>query len=133
VLKQPYPTPKLVAPLWQEFEILRLFDFPGVEKAYSLENHQQWWMIALEDFGQTGWTAWRSQDGSGIRICLQRRIPLKIHAGQVSKNISLANIFTTCQRPGQAGEFSAALVSQEKMPSQPHQPSDSSFISELTG
>src|SRR5215471_10908092 len=51
VLNHPYPTSKQLAPLWQEFEILRLLDLPGVEKAYGLENHQQWWMIVFEDQG----------------------------------------------------------------------------------
>ena len=49
VLNKPYPTLKLLAPLWQEFEILRGLDLPGVEKAYALENHEQWWMIVIED------------------------------------------------------------------------------------
>ncbi len=41
VINQLNPTPVQLAPLWQEFETLRILDIPGVEKAYTLENEQQ--------------------------------------------------------------------------------------------
>ncbi len=126
VLNRPFPTPKYLAPLWQEFEILRLLDFPGVEKAYSLENHQQWWMIVLEDGGGLPMDqleiAGRMQPGEFLQFALQlAKVVEGIHARQViHKNISPANIFFNAST-GLASLTNfgyASLVSKEKVPFQ---------------
>jgi PAS domain S-box-containing protein len=124
VLNRPFPTPKYLAPLWQEFEILRLLDFPGVEKAYSLENHQQWWLIVLADSGGQPIDqleiAGRIQPGEFLHIALQlARILEGIHARQViHKNISPANItFNPATGQVTLTNFGyASLVSREKAP-----------------
>ncbi len=123
VLNRPFPTPKYLASLWQEYEILRLMDFPGVEKAYSLENHQQWWMIVLADLGG------QPIDQLDVAGCLQpeefldvalqlAQIVERIHARQIiHKNISPANIyFNPATRQATLTNFGyASLVSREKV------------------
>jgi PAS domain S-box-containing protein len=126
VLNRPFPTPKYLAPLWQEFEILRLLDFPGVEKAYSLENHQQWWMIVLADDGGQPIDqleiAGRMQPGEFLYVALQlARILERIHSRQViHKNIAPANIsFNPSTGHATLTNFGyASLVSREKVPFQ---------------
>jgi PAS domain S-box-containing protein len=126
VLNRSYSTPKYLARLWQEFEILRLLEFPGVEKAHSLENHQQWWMIVLADSGGQPIDqlaiAGRAQPGEFLHIAVQlARIVEGIHARQViHKNISPANILYN-PSTGQVTLTSfgyASLVSREKVPVQ---------------
>lgn len=126
VLNRPFPSPKYLAPLWQEFEILRLLDFPGVEKAHSLENHQQWWMIVLANSGGQPINqleiAGRMQPGEFLDIALQlSRILEEIHARQViHKNISPANIsFNPSSAQVKLTNFGyASLVSRERVPFQ---------------
>jgi PAS domain S-box-containing protein len=124
VLSQPYPKIKSLAPLWQEFEILRLLDFPGVENAIALENHQQWWMIVLDDFG--GYPL----DKLGLAGCMEPEeflnlalqlagILQEIHDRQViHKHISPSNIsYHLSTREAQLSNFGyASLVAKEKVP-----------------
>ena len=126
VLNQSRPTPKLLAPLWQEFEILRQLDLAGVEKAYALENHQQWWMIVLDDSGGTPMDelelAGRMEPKEFLDLALQlARILEGIHEHRViHKNISPSNIsFNTSTRQAQLTNFGfASLISKEKVPFQ---------------
>ncbi len=126
VLNRPYPTLKLLAPLWQEFEILRGLDIPGVEKAYALENHEQWWMLVIEDFiGQplnTLGIAGRMRPEEFINLALNLiEIVGAIHTQQViHKNISPSNIsFSLPTGTVKLINFgNASLVSREKAPLQ---------------
>ena len=122
VLNRPYPTLKLLAPLWQEFEILRGLDLPGVEKAYALENHEQWWMIVIEDINGRPLSelgiAGRMAPEEFINLALKLvEIVGGIHTRQVihkiisPRNISL-NLTTGQVRLTNFGN--AALVSREK-------------------
>ena len=126
VLNRPYPTLKLLAPLWQEFEILRGLDLPGVEKAYALENHEQWWMLVVEDFnGQplnTLGIAGRMQPEEFINLAIKLiEIVGAIHLQRViHKNISPDNISLSLTT-GQVKLINfgnASLVSREKAPLQ---------------
>ncbi|HJS20155.1 MAG TPA: AAA family ATPase [Anaerolineales bacterium] len=124
VLDQSDPTPRMLAPLWQEFEILRLLDFPGVEKAYALETHQQRWMIVLEDPGDP------SIGEMGIAGCFEPKeflilalqlaeIVAEIHAHRViHKNISPSSIyFNSSTQKARLTNFGyASLISNEKIP-----------------
>jgi hypothetical protein len=126
VLKQPYPTPKYLAPVWQEFEILQGLDLPGVEKAYALENYQQWWMIVSEDFGGQPLDqleiAGRLEPEELLNLALQLvEIVAGIHTHQViHKNISPSNIsYNRSTRQARLANFGyASLVSKEKAPLQ---------------
>ena len=123
VLNRPYPTLKLLAPLWQEFEILRGLDLPGVDKAYALENHEQWWMIVLEDINGQPLNALgiagRIPPDEFINLSLNLvEIVGAIHSRQViHKNISPSNIFVNLPT-GQVrltNFVNASLVSREKV------------------
>ena len=124
ILNRPYPTLKLLAPLWQEFEILRGLDLPGVDKAYALENHEQWWMIVLEDINGQPLNALgiagRIPPDEFINLSLNLvEIIGAIHSRQViHKNISPSNIFVNLPT-GQVrltNFVNASLVSREKVP-----------------
>jgi PAS domain S-box-containing protein len=126
ILNRPFPTAKYLAPLWQEFEILRLLDFPGVEKAYALENHQQWWMIVLADSGGQPIDqleiAGRMQPGEFLNIAIQlARTVEGIHTRKViHKSISPASIsYNPSTGQVTLTNFGyASLVSREKVPFQ---------------
>ena len=123
VLRHPNPTPKQLAPLWQEFETLRLLDVPGVEKAYALENIEKWWMIICEDLGgqpidRLG-IAGKMEPAEYLALALElARILEGIHSHHViHKSISPSNIFFDAST-GQAwlANFSdASLISEEKV------------------
>ena len=51
ILKQAYPPPTKIAWFRREYEITKNLNLTGVVDAYSLENHQFRWVMALEDFG----------------------------------------------------------------------------------
>ncbi len=126
VLNQPHPTAQALASLWQEYEILRGLDFPGVEKICTLENHDQGWMLVVEDFGGipldrqeiTG----RMDPEEFLNLALQMVETLAyIHAHQViHKNISLSNIFyNPSTRQARLANFGgASWISKEKVPLQ---------------
>ena len=144
VLNHPAPTLKLLAPLWQEFEILRLLDIPGVEKAFALENHRQWWMVVLDDLGDQPLNelelAGRIDPREFISLALQlARIIGEIHTRHViHKNISPATIFfnPSTNRVRLTNFGYASLLSTERIRLEsPHRLAEFlSYISpELTG
>jgi serine/threonine protein kinase len=51
MLKKSYPSPEKIAWFRREYEITQNINLPGVIDAYSLENLENYWVIALEDFG----------------------------------------------------------------------------------
>ncbi|NEP00717.1 MAG: AAA family ATPase [Symploca sp. SIO2E9] len=51
ILKPAYPSPTKIAWFRREYEITKKLNIKGVVNAYSLENHQFRWVMALEDFG----------------------------------------------------------------------------------
>ncbi|MFB2919716.1 ATP-binding protein [Aerosakkonema funiforme] len=51
ILKETYPSPEKLAQFKREYEITRNLNLPGVVKAYSLESHENHWVMLLEDFG----------------------------------------------------------------------------------
>jgi PAS domain S-box-containing protein len=51
IFNQEFPSPERIAWFKREYEVIRNLDLPGVVAAYELENVQQRWMMALEDFG----------------------------------------------------------------------------------
>ena len=123
VLNRTSPTPKDLAPLWQEFETLRLLDLPGVEKAYALENHQQWWMIVLEDFGGRPLSGIGCAGSMAPEELLDLALQLVgiiegIHTRHViHKNISPSNIsYNPSTRQARLANFEyASLISKEKV------------------
>ena len=126
VLNQPHPTAQALASLWQEYEILRGLDFPGVEKIYALENHDQRWMLVVEDFGgmplDQQEIAGRMEPEEFLNLALQMVETLAhIHAHQViHKNISPSNIFyNPSTRQARLANFGgASWISKEKVPLQ---------------
>jgi serine/threonine protein kinase len=51
MLKQAYPPPEKIAWFKREYETTKNLNLTGVVDAYSLENHQNRWVMVLEDFG----------------------------------------------------------------------------------
>jgi predicted ATPase/serine phosphatase RsbU (regulator of sigma subunit)/tRNA A-37 threonylcarbamoyl transferase component Bud32 len=51
MLKESYPSPEKIAWFRREYEITQNINLPGVIDAYSLEKLENYWVIALEDFG----------------------------------------------------------------------------------
>src|SRR4028119_1310649 len=51
MLKESYPSPEKIAWFRREYEITQNINLPGVINVYSLENLENQWVIALEDFG----------------------------------------------------------------------------------
>jgi serine/threonine protein kinase len=51
MLKESYPSPEKIAWFRREYEITQNINLPGVIDVYSLENLENQWVIALEDFG----------------------------------------------------------------------------------
>ena len=51
MLKESYPSPEKIAWFKREYEITQNINLPGVIDVYSLENLENQWVIALEDFG----------------------------------------------------------------------------------
>jgi len=51
ILKQAYPSPEKIAWFKREYEITQNINLPGVIDVYSLQNLENQWVIALEDFG----------------------------------------------------------------------------------
>ncbi len=123
VLNQPHPTAQALAFLWQEYEILRGLDFPGVEKIYALENHDQRWMLVVEDFGgmplDRQEIAGRMEPEEFLNLALQMVETLAhIHAHQIiHKNISPPNIFyNPSTRQTRLANFGgASWISKEKV------------------
>src|SRR6476469_9061422 len=51
MLKEFYPSPEKIAWFKREYETTQNINLPGVIDVYSLENLENQWVIALEDFG----------------------------------------------------------------------------------
>ncbi len=51
MLKQAYPTPEKIAWFKREYETTKNLNIKGVVDVYSLDNEQNRWVMAVEDFG----------------------------------------------------------------------------------
>jgi predicted ATPase/class 3 adenylate cyclase len=98
VLKGDYPAPEKIAWFKREFELASALKLPGVAQVYSLEQDQQRWVMAIEDFGGESLArlavAGQIEVGTFLKLAIQiTEILGQLHSQQViHKDINPANI-----------------------------------------
>ncbi|HTP01053.1 MAG TPA: GAF domain-containing protein [Anaerolineales bacterium] len=126
VLNQANPAPKALGHFCRQYEILKVLDLPGVEKAYSLEHYQTWWIIVLEEFGGQPLSklevAGRLKPGELLDLATQLTETIgQIHARRIiHRNIAPSTVLLNpITHQAKLSNFAdASLVSQEKVPLQ---------------
>lgn len=98
ILKDPYPSPSLIAWFKREYEITRLLNIPGVATPCSLEKEQSTWAMVFEDFGGHALRELDLMGKIGIEDFLHLALKIALLIGQVHqrhvihKDINPANI-----------------------------------------
>jgi serine/threonine protein kinase len=98
ILKQAYPPPETIAWFKREYEILKQLNLRGVVDAYSWENHQNQWLIVLEDFGGESLAQLMQSRQFTLTECLTLAIQIveilgQVHQRQIMhKDINPSNI-----------------------------------------